>query len=97
MAWRVIVRVSFFSDTGSRLRNDHMEPLMAAMGLRNTATGTWESPSIAEHVAAQQMTQLLQLFANPPGARGVDPRAALKHLWVYVDRVEDGDGQVGEE
>ena len=43
--WRVIVRISFFHDLGSRLRN-HLAPIFTTMGLQNTHTGTWESPSV---------------------------------------------------
>jgi hypothetical protein len=52
--WRVIVRISFFHDTGSRLRN-HLAPMFTAMGLQNTHTGTWESAAVALAQAAAQM------------------------------------------
>jgi len=38
--WRVIIRISFFHDTGSRLRN-HLAPMFNTTGLQNTLTGTW--------------------------------------------------------
>jgi len=85
--WRVIVRVSYFADHQSRLRN-HIAALFTAMGLQNTNTGTWESPVIPLTQAANQMSQVLQALANPQGTvAGVDPQAALNHLWVYIDRV----------
>lgn len=84
--WRVIVRISFFHDRGSRLRN-HLAPMFTAMGLQNTHTGTWESPSVGLPQAAAQMSQVLQAVANPQAVPGVDPQAALNHFWVYIDQV----------
>jgi hypothetical protein len=84
--WRVIVRISFFHDLGSRLRN-HLAPMFGAMGLQNTHTGTWESPAVPLAQATAQMTLVFQAIANPQAIAGVDPQAALNHLWVYIDRV----------
>ena len=85
--WRVIVRVSYFSDHQSRLRN-HIAGLFTAMGLQNTNTGTWESPPVPLIQAANQLSQVLQALANPQAlAAGINPQAALNHLWVYLDRV----------
>lgn len=84
--WRVIIRISFFHDTGSRLRN-YLVPMFNAMGLQNTHTGTWESATVGLAQAAAQMNQVLQAVANPQAIPGVDPQAALNHLWVYIDRV----------
>ena len=84
--WRVIVRISFFRDRGSRLRN-YLSPLFTAMGLQNTHTGTWESPAVGLAQAVTQMNLVLQVLANPQAVPGVDPQAALNHLWVYIDRV----------
>jgi len=83
--WRVIVRVSYFHDSRSRLRNQ-VAALFAAMGLQNTNTGTWESQAVPLAQAAAQLAQVLQVLANPQAVSGVDPQAALNHLWVYIDR-----------
>jgi hypothetical protein len=83
--WRVIVRISFFRDHGSRLRN-HLVPMFTAMGLQNTLTGTWES-AVDLPQAAAQMTAILNTLANPQSVPGVVPQTALNHLWVYIDRV----------
>lgn len=91
MAWRVIVRVSYFNDQGSNLRNTGVAPILQAMGLHNTATGTWESSHCDEQQVAQQMTQLFNAFSNPQQVQGVAPNTALKHVWIYVDRVAEGD------
>lgn len=84
--WRVIVRISFFHDRGSRLRN-HLVPMFTAMGLQNTHTGTWESATVSLVQAAAQMSLVLQATANPQAVAGVDPQTELNHLWVYIDRV----------
>lgn len=85
--WRVIVRVSYFSDHQSRLRN-YVAALFAAMGLQNTNTGTWESPAVPLAQAANRMGQVLQAVSDPQATvAGVDQQAALNHLWVYIDRV----------
>ncbi|HZU35206.1 MAG TPA: hypothetical protein VFA18_04835 [Gemmataceae bacterium] len=86
--WRVIVRISYFRDVGSGLRNNHVVPFFTALGLQNTATGTFESPAVDRIHAANQLSQVLQAIANPQQFGDVDPQAALKHLWVYIDRVE---------
>ncbi len=57
--WRVIVRISFFHDLGSRLRN-HLVPMFTAMGLHNTHTGTWESAGVNLAQAAAQMNLVLR-------------------------------------
>jgi hypothetical protein len=62
--WRVIVRISYYHDLQSRLRN-HVAGLFAQMGLRNTNTGTWESPAVPLAQAANQLAQVLQVVANP--------------------------------
>lgn len=87
--WRVIVRISFFHDTGSRLRN-HLVPMFTAMGLQNTRTGTWESASVSLPQAATQMGLVLEAVADPQTTvPGVDPQAELNHFWIYIDRVEE--------
>jgi hypothetical protein len=85
--WRVIVRISYFRDTGSGLRNHHVVPFFNAPGLQNTATGTFESDAVDQVQAANQLSQVLQAIANPQQFNDLDAQAALKHLWVYIDRV----------
>jgi hypothetical protein len=68
--WRVIVRISYFHDTGSRLRNNHVVPLFNALGLQNTATGTFESPAVDQGQAANQLSQVLEAIANPQQFNG---------------------------
>jgi hypothetical protein len=84
--WRVIVRVSYTQDLGSRLRNA-IGTLLTTMGLQNTATGTWESDAVPMAQAAAQLSQVLQTLANPTAVAGVSRQTALRHLWVYLDRV----------
>ena len=76
---RVLVRISFFHDRGSRLRNQ-LAPMFAAMGLQNTRTGTWESPAVDLAQAAAQMNLVLQALADPQAIPGVDQQATLNHL-----------------
>jgi hypothetical protein len=84
--WRVIVRLTYRSDNDSRLES-HVAGLLNAMGLQATEAGTWESPAVSPALAAAQMGRALQALADPEGAvDGVDPRAALEHLSVYLDR-----------
>jgi hypothetical protein len=83
--WRVIIRISYFHDHQSRLRN-YIAAFFAAMGLQNTNTGTWESVAVPLAQATAQLSQVLQALANPQAVPGVDPQAALNHLWVYIDR-----------
>ena len=85
--WRVIVRISYFNDVGSRLRNNHVVPFFNALGLQNTATGTFESPAVDQVQAANQLAHVLHAVANPQQFHDVDAQAALNHLWVYIDEV----------
>jgi hypothetical protein len=62
-------------------------PFFTALGLQNTATGTFESPAVDPVQTATQLSQVLQTIADPQQFNDVDAQAALKHLWVYIDRV----------
>ena len=84
--WRVILRISYTSDVGSALRNN-VVPMLQALGLRHTATGTFESPAVDRIQAANHLSQVLQAIANPQQFPDVHAQAVLKHLWVYIDRV----------
>ncbi len=73
---------SYTSDLGSGLRNT-IVPIVQALGLNHTATGTFESPAVDRGQAANHLSQVLHALADPQQF----PQAVLKHLWVYVDRV----------
>ena len=70
--WRVIVRISYFNDARSGLRNNHVVPFFNALGLQNTATGTFESAAVNQVQAATQLSQVLQAVANPQQFNDVD-------------------------
>ena len=84
--WRVILRISYTGDIGSGPRNN-VVPILQALGLQHTATGTFESPAVDRVRAANCLSQVLQAIADPQQFPEVDPQAFLKHLWVYIDRV----------
>ena len=84
--WRVILRISYTSDLGSGLRNN-VVPILQALGLNHTATGTFESPAVDQVQAATHLSQVLHVIANPQQFPQVHAHAVLKHLWVYIDRV----------
>lgn len=86
MMWRVIIRIGYFNDVQSRLRNRIVQ-FFNAMGLQNTATGTFESAAVPRAQAAIQLTNLLQAIANPQQFPEVNGMCELKHLWMYIDRV----------
>jgi hypothetical protein len=83
--WRVIIRIGYFNDVGSRLRNRVVQ-FFTNMGLQNTATGTFESTAVPRAQAAAQLASVLQAIANPQQFPDVDPMCELKHLWMYIDR-----------
>jgi hypothetical protein len=85
--WRVILRISYNSDIGSGLRNNHIVPLFNALGLHHTATGTFESPAVNPARAANHLSEILEALADPQQFADVHAQASLKHLWVYIDRV----------
>ncbi len=82
----VILRISYTSDLGSGLRNN-IVPILQALGLQHTATGTFESAAVDRVTAAEHLSQVLQAVADPEKFPEVHPVAVLKHLWVYIDRV----------
>ena len=84
MAWRVIVRLGLTQDTGSIVRNGALVPELQAMGLHNTATGTWEASFTTEALAAARLSNVLAVVARPAAIKGADPAVRLKHLWVYL-------------
>ena len=95
--WRVILRISYTSDAGSRLRSN-IVPVFSALGLRKTATGTFESPEVDRVHAAEHLTQVLLALADPQQFGDVHAQAVLKHLWLYIDRVSASDeDDTGEE
>jgi hypothetical protein len=85
--WRVIVRVSYSDDSWSKLRS-HVVPFFTAMGLQNTATGTFESPAVDKKQAAVQLSKVLQAIADPQQFKDVGAKTTLRHIWVYIDRVD---------
>lgn len=89
MSWRVIVRVGLTQDTGSIVRNGALVPELVAMGLHNTATGTWEASFATEALAAARLSNVLAVLARPTAINGADPAVRLKHLWVYIDDQSD--------
>src|SRR5438477_13177032 len=84
--WRVILRISYTSDIGSGLRNN-VVPILQALGLHHTATGTFESAAVDRAQAANHLSHVLQAIADPQQFPEVHAQAVLKHLWVYIDRV----------
>ncbi len=85
--WRVIIRIGYFNDVGSRLRARVVQ-FFNAMGLHNTATGTFESPAVDRTQAAAQLANVLNAIADPQQFQEVDRICELKHLWMYIDRAE---------
>jgi hypothetical protein len=83
--WRVIIRIGYFNDVGSRLRGRVVQ-FFNNMGLHNTATGTFESTGVPRAQAAAQLTQVLQAIADPQQYPEVNRICELKHLWMYIDR-----------
>jgi hypothetical protein len=88
--WRVIIRIGYFNDVGSRLRTRVVQ-FFNNMGLQNTATGTFESAAVDRAQAAAQLAQVLQAIANPQQFPEVNAICELKHLWMYLDRAEATD------
>ena len=88
--WRVIIRISYFHDYQSRLRN-HIATLFTAMGLNNMNTGTWESASVPLAQASVQLSQILQTLADPQAVAGVDPQAASTICGCTLTAREESD------
>src|ERR1041385_2519905 len=87
--WRGVLRISSTSDFGSGLGNTGVL-LLQSLGLRHTATGSFESPAVDQLEAANHLSRVLQAIANPQQFPEVHVQTLLKHLWVYIDRAEVG-------
>ena len=68
-----------------RLRNN-VVPILEALRLQHTATGTFESAGVDRARAANHLAQVLQTLADPQQFPEAHAQAVLKHLWVYIDR-----------
>lgn len=86
--WRVIIRIGYFNDAGSKLRNQVVQ-FFSNMGLQRTATGTFESAAVTRSQAATELAKVLQAIADPQQFKDVDKICELQHLWMYIDRAED--------
>jgi hypothetical protein len=61
--------------------------ILQSLGLQHTATGTFESAAVDRVQAANHLSQVLHVIADPQQYPEVHAQAVLKHLWVYIDRV----------
>ena len=79
--WRVIVRVSYFHDNQSRLRNQ-VAALFVAMGLQNTNAGTWGVGSRPPRSDRRSVSQILQTLAITPARKRIThkPEMPVKGL-----------------
>ena len=85
MTWRVIVRMSFTNDRGSRLRY-RVKEYLAEYGIKpSKSTGTWEGNAVSAADAAKQFERVFALLSDPT-QRAVARGARLDHLWIYIDR-----------
>jgi hypothetical protein len=84
MRWRIIIKVAFNDDKGSRLRNRVAERLQACgiKCIRNS--GTWEGPAVSPQEVSKQLASVFPLLSDPRAA-GIR-RSRLDHLWIYIDR-----------
>jgi hypothetical protein len=85
MRWRVIIRFSFEYDEASALRN-RIAAALNVCGIRNTNTGSWETPAGTPTEVAHQLNAILETLAqitqNHPGDRSVN----MDHIWIYIDK-----------
>jgi hypothetical protein len=79
--WRIIVRIGYFGDTQSALRN-RIVPELRSIGLSNSDTGTWEGQAVAATTASTQMATVLSILAQATS----EDAGELEHLWIYIDR-----------
>src|SRR6478752_2285806 len=92
MPWRVIARIGFTSDDRSVMRNSVTDHLKEA-GFERSKTGTWETASMDESEAAEVLVQVLRTCSDPSGISGLAPGAHLKHLWLYIDQLDDEEAE----
>jgi len=84
MKWRVIIKISFNDDRGSRLRCRVAECLEPSGIKFMRHSSTWEGPAVSPQEAAKQLARVLALVSDPQ-AEGIR-RSRLDHLWIYIDR-----------
>lgn len=86
MKWRVILKMSFTNDPGSKLRN-RVAQCLAECGIKpSIQTSTWEGNAVSASEATKQFEKVFSLLSNPNQIAGIR-RARLDHLWIYIDRV----------
>lgn len=80
--FRVIIRVSFNGDTGSKLRNALDLGNTASYGLSNTTTGMYEGSA----VTAAQLAAIMQRLGTlgVPASIAAGTTATVDHVMVYV-------------
>ena len=86
--WRVIIRMSFDYDRGSKLRYRVEKRLEECGILFSRATGTWEGLAVRPQDATKQLQHAMALLSDPRQISGVG-RARLDHLWIYIDRAKN--------
>jgi hypothetical protein len=84
MKWRVIIKMSFNDDKGSKLRYKLAECLDACDIKFIRKSSTWEGPAVSPQECAKQLYSVFTLLSNPQSA-GIR-RASLDYLWIYIDR-----------
>lgn len=80
--FRVIIRVSFNGDAGSKLRNALALDNPATYGLTNSSTGMYEGNAVTAPQLAAIMQRLGMLGVPTSVAAGTP--ATLDHFMVYV-------------
>ena len=87
MKWRVIIRMSFDGDKGSKLRYQ-IEKRLNECGIAFAqSTGTWEGAAVDAVAAATQLRKVMaHLAKHVQATQGLCFQSELDHLWVYIDR-----------
>jgi hypothetical protein len=83
MKWRVIIKVSFNYDRGSKLRYRLAECLDACGIKFSRQSSTWEGQAVSPQECAKQLHTVFTLLSDPKAA-GIR-RASLDHIWIYID------------
>jgi hypothetical protein len=86
MKWRIIIRMSFNDDKGSKLRYRVAESLNDCGIKFNAKSSTWEGPAVSPQEAAKQFHNVFTLLSDPK-LKGIR-RGSLDHLWIYIDHAD---------
>jgi len=89
MRWKIILRFEMHGSKTHRgskptIRSQEIVPRLKKLGLKQTAAEAWCSDEVNLEIAAKNLPEILEIFANPISKNA---SGELSHLFLYIERV----------